>query len=83
MSDDTRIGAPRKRKEDPRFLTGGSCFTDDIALDGQLHGTVVRSPHAHARILSIDTSKAEVARGALARGQQHPERVHAASRLAG
>ena len=63
MSDDTRIGAPRKRKEDPRFLTGGSCFTDDIALDGQLHGTVVRSPHAHARIRAIDAAAARSAPG--------------------
>ena len=37
------------------FLTGASCFTDDIALAGQLHGGVVRSPHAHARIRAVDS----------------------------
>jgi CO/xanthine dehydrogenase Mo-binding subunit len=58
MNDDTRIGAARKRKEDPRFLTGASRFTDDIALAGQLHGVVVRSPHAHARIRAVDVTAA-------------------------
>ena len=53
VSDDGRIGAPRKRKEDPRFLTGASRFTDDIALAGQLHAAVVRSPHAHGRIRAV------------------------------
>ena len=63
MNDDARIGAPRKRKEDPRFLTGASCFTDDIALAGQLHGVVVRSPHAHARIRAVDLAAARAAPG--------------------
>ena len=63
MNDDARIGAPRKRKEDPRFLTGASCFTDDIELAGQLHAVVVRSPHAHARIRAVDTAAARSAPG--------------------
>jgi len=63
MNDDARIGAPRKRKEDPRFLTGASCFTDDLALAGQLHAVVVRSPHAHARIRAVDTAAARSAPG--------------------
>src|SRR5262245_12181094 len=63
MNDDTRIGAARKRKEDPRFLAGASRFTDDIVLAGQLHGAVVRSPHAHARIRSIDVTAARSAPG--------------------
>jgi carbon-monoxide dehydrogenase large subunit len=63
MSDGTGIGASRKRKEDPRFLTGTSCFTDDLALPGQLHGVVVRSPHAHARIRGIDAEAARAAFG--------------------
>jgi len=63
MNDDARIGAPRKRKEDPRFLTGASCFTDDVALAGQLHAVVVRSPHAHARIRAVDTAAARSAPG--------------------
>jgi carbon-monoxide dehydrogenase large subunit len=63
MSDPTGVGAPLKRKEDPRFLTGASRFTDDIALSGQLHGVVVRSPHAHARILTVDLAAARAASG--------------------
>jgi carbon-monoxide dehydrogenase large subunit len=63
MSDPTGVGAPLKRKEDPRFLTGASRFTDDIALSGQLHGVVVRSPHAHARILTVDRAAARAASG--------------------
>ena len=63
MTDRTGIGAPLKRREDPRFLTGASCFTDDVALPGQLHGAVVRSPHAHARIRAIDAVAARAAPG--------------------
>jgi len=63
MSDRAGIGAPRKRKEDPRFLTGASCFTDDIALPGLLHGVVVRSPHAHARVRAVDAAAARSAPG--------------------
>jgi carbon-monoxide dehydrogenase large subunit len=63
MNDDARIGAPRKRMEDSRFLTGASCFTDDVALAGQLHAVVVRSPHAHARIRAVDTAAARSAPG--------------------
>src|SRR5262247_2554197 len=64
LSDDRAgVGAPRKRKEDPRFLTGASCFTDDIALPGQVHGVVVRSPHAHARIRVVDVAAARSAPG--------------------
>src|SRR5690625_393520 len=47
------------RKEDARFLRGKGNFVDDIQLPGMLHGAVLRSPFAHARILSIDTSAAE------------------------
>jgi aerobic carbon-monoxide dehydrogenase large subunit len=50
---------PVKRKEDARFLRGQGTFTDDIQLPGMLHGAVLRSPLAHARILSIDTLAAE------------------------
>src|SRR5262245_734399 len=63
MTDDGGVGAARKRREDPRFLTGASCFTDDIALAGQLHGAVVRSPHAHAGIRSVDLTAARAAPG--------------------
>jgi carbon-monoxide dehydrogenase large subunit len=47
------------RKEDARFTRGRGNFVDDIALPGMLHGSVLRSPLAHARIVSIDTSAAE------------------------
>ena len=54
----TYIGAPLKRKEDVRFLTGQANYLDDITRPGMLHAAVLRSPHAHARILSIDTAAA-------------------------
>jgi carbon-monoxide dehydrogenase large subunit len=46
------------RKEDPPLLTGQASFTDDIRLPGMLHFALLRSPHAHARIRSIDASAA-------------------------
>ncbi len=46
------------RIEDLKFITGQSRYTDDIPVDGALHGYVLRSPHAHARIAGIDTSAA-------------------------
>ncbi|MGH9235228.1 MAG: molybdopterin cofactor-binding domain-containing protein, partial [Acidimicrobiales bacterium] len=47
------------RKEDARFLRGQGHYLDDIQLPGMLHGAILRSPMAHARITSIDTSAAE------------------------
>src|SRR3989440_4692129 len=47
-----------KRKEDPRFIRGQGTYVDDVQLPGMLHGAVLRSPLAHARIISIDTSAA-------------------------
>jgi aerobic carbon-monoxide dehydrogenase large subunit len=47
-----------KRKEDPRFIRGQGTYVDDVVLPGMLHGAVLRSPLAHARIVSIDTSAA-------------------------
>ena len=46
------------RKEDPRFLRGKGNYVDDINLPGMLYGAILRSPYAHARIKSIDTSAA-------------------------
>ena len=60
------IGQPVRRKEDVRFITGTGCFTDDIDLPGQAHGVVLRSPHAHARIRSLETARAAAAPGVLA-----------------
>ena len=56
-----RSGAygPRRRKEDARFIRGRGNYVDDIALTGMLHGAVLRSPLAHARITAIDTLAAE------------------------
>ena len=51
-------GAPVKRVEDARFLRGQAQYVDDIRLPGTLHVAFVRSPHAHARIVGIDTSAA-------------------------
>jgi carbon-monoxide dehydrogenase large subunit len=48
-----------RRKEDARFIRGKGSFIDDIKLRGMLHGAVLRSPYAHARIRSIDTAAAE------------------------
>jgi carbon-monoxide dehydrogenase large subunit len=55
-----------RRVEDPRLLTGRGSYTDDISLPGQAHGTVLRSPHAHARITGIDISGAVAVPGVLA-----------------
>ena len=52
------LGASRKRVEDDRFIRGRGDYTDDIKLPGMLHMEILRSPVAHARIKSIDTSKA-------------------------
>src|SRR5436309_1889597 len=50
------IGAPVRRKEDYRFITGKGHYTDDISRPGQGYAHFIRSPHAHARIKSIDAS---------------------------
>ena len=52
------IGQRVRRVEDPRFLTGKGQYVDDLALEGALHLTFVRSPWAHARIASVDVSQA-------------------------
>jgi len=52
------VGQPAPRIEDERLLRGAARFGDDIAADGALHMVLLRSPHAHADILSIDVSAA-------------------------
>ncbi|MBY0430524.1 MAG: molybdopterin-dependent oxidoreductase, partial [Rhodospirillales bacterium] len=59
-------GQPARRSEDFRFLTGTGRYTDDIRLAGQTCGYVVRSPHAHARILAIESEAARAAPGIIA-----------------
>ena len=61
-----RIGQPVRRKEDLRLITGKGSFSDDINLPGQTYTVIHRSPHAHARIKSIDTRTAAAAPGVLA-----------------
>ncbi|HTH98703.1 MAG TPA: xanthine dehydrogenase family protein molybdopterin-binding subunit [Stellaceae bacterium] len=60
------IGQPISRFEDPRLLRGGGRYIDDFSLPGMLHGFVLRSPHAHARILGIDVGAAKTAPGVVA-----------------
>ena len=60
------IGERVLRKEDKRFITGKGKYTDDIKLQGMTHAQFVRSPHAHARIRSIDTSAALAMPGVVA-----------------
>jgi carbon-monoxide dehydrogenase large subunit len=59
-TEQTPMGHGRmRRKEDVRFIRGHGNYVDDIVLPGMLHGAVLRSPYAHARIVSVDTSAAE------------------------
>ena len=62
----TAIGAPVRRLEDYRFITGQGTYTDDINRTGQLYAYILRSPHANARITGIDTSVAASAPGVVA-----------------
>ena len=57
------IGEAVRRKEDVRFLTGAGNYTDDINVAGQTYAVFVRSPHAHAKINSVDVAAAEAMPG--------------------
>ncbi|UFN50608.1 xanthine dehydrogenase family protein molybdopterin-binding subunit [Roseomonas sp. OT10] len=59
------LSQPLRRIEDPRLLVGGGRYTDDLAVQGAAVGALLRSPHAHARILSIDTAAATSLPGVL------------------
>src|SRR5262245_55541912 len=59
------IGQPVPRTEDPRFLKGRGSYTDDFTPPGTAFGYVLRSPHAHARLKSVDVSKAKSPPGVL------------------
>src|SRR5579864_2447902 len=52
------VGQAMRRKEDPRLITGRGRYVDDITLPGVLYVSFVRSPEAHAKIVSIDSSAA-------------------------
>ena len=60
------IGKPVRRREDARLLTGAGHYADDTNLPGQAYACLIRSPHAHARIVSIDTAPAAEAPGVIA-----------------
>lgn len=60
------IGQRVARKEDKRFITGKGKYTDDIKLQGMTHAQFVRSPHAHAKIVSIDSAAALAMPGVVA-----------------
>jgi 4-hydroxybenzoyl-CoA reductase alpha subunit len=65
QSDFYLIGKPQRKIEGLDKSTGRAVYADDIRLPGMLHGKILRSPHPHARILSIDTSGAEALDGVL------------------
>src|SRR5882724_11387749 len=60
------IGLSVKRREDRRFLTGRGRYVDDLRLPDLLHAAIVRSPHAHARILGVDANRALALPGVVA-----------------
>ena len=60
------MGHRMKRKEDPRFIQGKGNYVDDIKLPGMLYMDIVRSPYAHAKIVSIDDSEALAMDGVVA-----------------
>ena len=63
----TRIlGSGIRRREDPRLITGGATYTDDIQLPGMAYAAILRSPHAHAKINNIDTNSAKASPGVVA-----------------
>ncbi|MGH3006274.1 MAG: xanthine dehydrogenase family protein molybdopterin-binding subunit, partial [Gaiellaceae bacterium] len=62
----TYIGQPVGRKEDAKLLTGQSRYIDDMTLPGMVWAALVRSPYAHARITSVDVTKARAAEGVVA-----------------
>ncbi|WP_298494200.1 xanthine dehydrogenase family protein molybdopterin-binding subunit [uncultured Maritimibacter sp.] len=66
MPADGGIGAPNKRREDVRFLTGKGRYTDDLNRHGQTHMYILRSQVAHGRINGIDTAEAEAMEGVVA-----------------
>lgn len=60
------VGRPIPRNEDARLLTGRALFVDDVDLPGMVHAAFVRSPHAHARIVRVDTRRALARKGVVA-----------------
>src|SRR6267143_1276830 len=66
MSAGKWVGSAVLRKEDERLLTGRGTFVDDLELAGLLEAAMLRSPHAHARIVSLDVTAAQSLPGVFA-----------------
>ena len=60
------IGAPLRRREDVRFVTGRGQYLDDVRLPNMLHAAILRSPHAHARVRGVDATAALALEGVIA-----------------
>ena len=60
------VGKRLRRREDPRLITGTASYVDDIQMEGMQYAAIVRSPHAAAKIRSIDTAAAQKAPGVIA-----------------
>jgi len=60
------VGRAMRRVEDPRLIRGIGTYTDDVRLPGLLHTMILRSPHAHARVVRIDTAAAKALPGVTA-----------------
>src|SRR5882724_7661939 len=63
---DTLVGKRIRRREDPRLITGTATYVDDIKMPGMHYAMIVRSPHAAAKIKSIDTKQAAELKGVAA-----------------
>src|SRR5262245_15283233 len=63
---ETLVGKRVRRREDPRLITGTATYLDDIKMPGMHHACILRSPHAAARIKSIDTAAARQHAGVVA-----------------
>jgi 4-hydroxybenzoyl-CoA reductase subunit alpha len=63
MAEFSVIGKRTSMVDGPAKVTGGAKYTDDLTLPGMLHGKILRSPHPHARIVRLDTSRAEALPG--------------------
>src|ERR1051326_4959287 len=66
MTHTSLVGTSMKRVEDPRLIKGVATYVDDVKLAGMLHAAILRSPLAHAKIKSIDTSAAKAVPGVVA-----------------
>src|SRR6266536_2047327 len=75
------LGHSPRRKEDDRFIRGKGTYVDDVRLPGMLHMAILRSPLAHARITSIDTSQALALEGVVAVIAETPYTAHDALEL--